>query len=151
MEIPMLIRQCLYIEMVPWCHFLCHFLHNGYPGRKTCAVHSTHWGPVTHICISKLSIIGSDNGLSPGRCQAIIWPNAGILSNRPLGTNFSEILIEIHTVSFKKMHLEMSSGKWRPFVSASMCTCFLWNLINSWGYSLSVVSHHMTHEPVQWS
>ena len=34
--------------------------------------HWTHWGLVTHMCFSKLSIIGSDNGLSPGRCQAII-------------------------------------------------------------------------------
>ena len=32
----------------------------------------------------------------------------------PLGTNFSEILIEILTFSFKKMHLKMTSGKWRP-------------------------------------
>ena len=75
----------------------------------------THWGLVTHICVSKLIIIGSDNGLSPGRCQAIIWTNAGILLFRPLGTKFSEILIEIHAFSFTKMHLKMSSGKWRPF------------------------------------
>ena len=47
--------------------------------------------------------------------QAIIWTNAGILSIGPLGTNVSETLIEIHTFSFKKMHLKMSSGKWRPF------------------------------------
>ena len=39
----------------------------------------THWGPVTHICISKQTIIGSDNGLSPGCRRAIIWTNAGIL------------------------------------------------------------------------
>ena len=38
------------------------------------------------------AIIGSDNGLSPGRRQAIIWTNTGILLIRPLGTNFSEIL-----------------------------------------------------------
>ena len=74
----------------------------------------THWGRVTHICVSKLTIIGLDNGLSPGRRQAIIWTNVGILLIRPLGTNFSEILIEIHTFSFKKIHLKMSSGKWRP-------------------------------------
>ena len=37
----------------------------------------THWGRVAHICVSKLTIIGSDNGLSPGRRQAIIWTNAG--------------------------------------------------------------------------
>ena len=70
---------------------------------------------MTHICVSKFSIIGSDTGLSPGRRQAIIWTKAGILLDRPLGTNFSEILIEIHTFSFKKMNLKISSGKWRPF------------------------------------
>ena len=47
----------------------------------------THWGRVTHICVGKLTIIGSDNGLLPGRCQAIIWNNAGILLIAPLGTN----------------------------------------------------------------
>ena len=80
----------------------------------------THWGRVTHLCVSKLSTLGSDNGLSPGRRQAIIWTNGGILLIWPLGTNFSEILIEINTFSFKKMYLKVSSGKWRPFVSASM-------------------------------
>ena len=80
----------------------------------------THWGRVTHICVGNPIIIGSDNGLSPGRRQTIIWTNAGILLIWPLGTNFSEILIEMYTFSFKKMHLKMSSGKWRPFVSASM-------------------------------
>ena len=44
-----------------------------------CIYGLTHWGRVTHICVSKLTIIGSDNGLSPGRRQAIIWTNAGIL------------------------------------------------------------------------
>ena len=75
----------------------------------------THWGRVTHICVGKLTIIASDNGLSPGRHQAIIWTNAGILLLGPLGTNFNEILIENHTFSFKKLHLKMSSAKWRPF------------------------------------
>ena len=81
----------------------------------------THWGRVTHICVGKQTTIGSDNGLSPGRRQTTIWTNAGILLFGPLGTNFSEILIGIQTFSFKKMHLKMSSAKWRPFVSASMC------------------------------
>ena len=75
----------------------------------------THWGQVTHICVSKLTIIGSDNGLSPGRRQAIIWTNAGILLIGHLGTNFSEILIRLHIFSFKKMHLKMSCAKWRQF------------------------------------
>ena len=51
----------------------------------------THWGRVTHICVGKLIIIGSDNGLSPGRRQAIIWTNAGILLIGLSGTTFSEI------------------------------------------------------------
>ena len=71
-----------------------------------------HWGRATHLCVT---IIDSDNGLSPDRCQAIIWTNAGILVFGPLGTNFSGMLIEIYRVSFKKMHLKISSGKWRPF------------------------------------
>ena len=75
----------------------------------------THWGRVTHICIGKLTITGSDNGLSPRRCQAIIWTNADILLIWPLGTMFSEIFIEIQPFSLKKMHLKMSSAKWRPF------------------------------------
>ena len=75
----------------------------------------THWGRVTHVRVSKLAIIGSDNGLSPGRHQANIWTNTGILLIGPLGTNFNEILNEIYSFSFKKMHLKMSSGKWWPF------------------------------------
>ena len=75
----------------------------------------THWGRVTHICISKLTNIGSDNGLSPGRHQAIIWTNPGILLIGPWGTNFSDNLIGIQTFSLKKMLLKMSSAKWRPF------------------------------------
>ena len=68
----------------------------------------THWGRVTHICIGKLITIGSDNGLSPGQRQAIIWTITGILLIGPLGTNRSEIWIGIQTFSFKKMHLKMS-------------------------------------------
>ena len=75
----------------------------------------THWGRMTHICVSKLTIIGSDNGLSPERRQFNIWTNAGILLIGTLGTSFSEILGEINTFSFKKMHLKTSSAKRWPF------------------------------------
>ena len=74
----------------------------------------THWGRVTHIYVGKLTIIGSDNGLSPGWCQAIIWTNANLLLIGPLGTNFSEIFVEIYTYSLKKIHLKMLSAKRRP-------------------------------------
>ena len=57
----------------------------------------THWCRVTHICVNKLTIIGWYNGLSPGRRQAIIWTTTGICLIGPIGTNFDEILIKIHT------------------------------------------------------
>ena len=83
----------------------------------------TNWGQVTHICVSKFSSIGADNGLSPGRRQAIIWTNARKLLIRPFGTNFNEMLIEILTFSFLKMCLKVSSAKWRPF-------CLVPNVLN---------------------
>ena len=61
------------------------------------------------------AIIDSDNGLSPVRRQAIIWNNAGILLIGPVGTTLSEILIYIQTFSFKNIHSQVSSVKWRPF------------------------------------
>ena len=70
---------------------------------------------MTHIYVSKLNTIGSDNGLSPGRRQAIICTNVGILLIRNVGTNFREILSEIYIFLFKNMHLKISSAKSRPF------------------------------------
>ena len=81
----------------------------------------THWGGVTHKCVSKLTIIGSDNGLSPGRRQAIIWTNAGILWIRPLGTNFSEILNEIRAFHSRKCTWKCRLENDGHFVLASMC------------------------------
>ena len=65
-----------------------------------------------HIYASvNYTIIGSDNGFTAGRRQAIIWTNAGILLIRPLGTNFSEIFIEIKTFSLVNLYLKVSSAK----------------------------------------
>ena len=84
------------------------------PARKL-----THWGRATHICVGKLTIIGSDNDLSPGRRQAIIWTNAGILLIEPLGTNVSESLnrnsnIFIYENAQEKGVCEMASILSRP-------------------------------------
>ena len=49
------------------------------------------WGQVTHISVNKPSIIGSDNDLSPGRSQAILWTTVGIQLIGPLATSFNEI------------------------------------------------------------
>ena len=83
----------------------------------------TSQGPMSQLITPQCCIyvlvnwvsIGSDNGLSPGWRQAIIWTNAGILFIGTLGINFSEILSEVHTLSFKKMYWKLSSVKWRLF------------------------------------
>ena len=94
-----------------------------------------HWGRVTHICVCKLTIIASDNGLAPGRRQAIIWTNAAILLIRPLWTKFSEILIDIYIYifPFQKMHLKMSSGKGRSF-------CFGFNVLLIWRWKYATTT-----------
>ena len=86
------------------------------------SMYSTHWGRVTHIYVSDLTIIGSDNGLSPERWQSIICTNAVLLSSGPLGTNFSQIVFKIHTSSVKKSHVKLSRlGNVGHFVSVSTC------------------------------
>ena len=87
-----------------------------FPGTKEL----THSGRVTHICVSRLTITGSDNDLSPGQSQAIIWTNAGILLIGPV-TNFSENLIEILTSSFTKMRLNVSSAKMAAILPRPQC------------------------------
>ena len=69
-------------------------------------VNLTDWGRVTHLSVSKLTIIDSGNDLSPGRRQAIIRTNIGILLIRTSGTNFSENLSEIHTLFIQEKALE---------------------------------------------
>ena len=96
--IPMILRNNHIIYLLDVA-YPC-FIQTGL-GLYRCNHILTHWGRVTHICVSKLTIIGSDNGLSPGRRQAIVWTNAGILLIQALGTKVSEILSQIQAFSFK--------------------------------------------------
>ena len=103
------------------------------------------WGRVTYLCVSKLTIIGWDNGLSPGRRQAIISTSAGILFIGPLGTNFRVILIGIETFAFDQIYLSVSFAKWRPF-------CIGLNVLSDWSplfaYCLFVTHlgcRHLSH------
>ena len=84
--------------------------------------------------VGTLTMIGSDNGLSSGRHQAIISVSAGILLIGPIGTNFSEFLVQ--AFSFKKCFWKCRLENCGHFVSASMCYSmkkkdgpFLWKLI----------------------
>ena len=114
---------------------------------------------MTHICVSKLTLIGLDNGLSPGRRQVIIWTNAGILLSRTLGTNFSEIWSEIHTFSsrkcFENVVCELASNLSRPQCEWTP-TSIIWHLMtvlweNSvcWRSSLCFVLH-LGEAPLCW-
>ena len=77
----------------------------------------THWDWVTHICVSKLTIISWDNGLSPGQRQAIIWTNDAILLIRTLGTNLS-----IQENAFEIVVYGMASIlSWPQCVKLNMC------------------------------
>ena len=99
----------------------------------------TNWDRLTHICVDKLTIIGSHNGLSPGRRQAITWTNVGILLIGTLGTNVGEIFSGIQTFLFKKMHLKMSSAKWRP-------CCLGLNVLTRWRSERGYVSRILSDE-----
>ena len=79
----------------------------------TCCV-LTRWDRLTHICVSKLTALGSDNGLSPVWRQAIIWTNAGILWIGPkLQWNFNRNSF----IFVQENALKMLSAYWRNFFS----------------------------------
>ena len=132
-----------WIRWMPFCrcHFQIHYgewesLHFGSNFSEVSSHRSnlTHWGWVTHICVSKLTIIGPDNGLSPGRHQAIIWTNAGILLIGPLGTNFSvkfnlNSKIFIQENALENVVCEMASILSRP-------QCVKINVNIGWGNAL---------------
>ena len=93
------------------------------------------------ICVGHLTIIGSDDDLSPGRRQAIMWTNYGILSRNKLQWNFNRNA----NISFKKMEFKMSSAKWRPF-------CLGLNVVNvDEPSAMFQVTPHVEHMGVTWN
>ena len=138
-----------------------HCFHRVQQPFDPCGRSLTHWGRVTYIFVGNLTIIGPDNGLSPGRRQAIIWTNAGILLIGPWGTHFSEIFnrnsyIFIQENAFQNVVCEMASILSRPqcvkplyYWLLNTCgpfsqqaICQEYNDINSWGLT--------THNHVLW-
>ena len=99
-----------------------------YGVKNSGPVKLTHWSRVTHICVGKLTIAGSAPSHYLNQCWNIV--------NWTLGTNFSEILIEINTFSFKKMHLKISSRRWRPF-------CLGLNVLNHYWVNVSHMQLHI--------
>ena len=116
----------------------------------TALLYLTHWGRVTHICVGKQTIIGSDNGLSPGRRQAIIWTNAGILLIGSLGTNFNEISIKMLTFSFTKIRLKVSSAKQRPFCLGLNVLTPSWDTPDLLHHVMMMVANTLAPNRHQW-
>ena len=128
--------------------------HGSWINNEINAGSMTHWGRLTPICVGNLTIIGSDNGLSPGRRHAVIWTNGGIsLIGPTIEKKFREIIFGIHAFSNKKMHLKMSSGKWRTScLGLSVLRVFIkctqistgesacsWNILNIWSIHTGAV------------
>ena len=93
------------------------------------------------------TVIGWQNGVLPG------WANAWILLMEHLGTNHSEIIMEIHTFSFKKMHLKIPSWKCRPFCLGlnviTFCFTVIYFIANlTFGFNDSVLL--ACQNPVGW-
>ena len=91
----------------------------------------THWGRVTHICVGDLTIIGSDNGLTPGQHQSTIWTNAGILLIRTLGNLKRNSYTPIKENAFENVVWKMAAILSRP-------QCVNW--INSMYEGISIVN-----------
>ena len=109
----------------------------------------THWGRATHICVSKLTVVGSDNGLSPGWRQAIIWINDGILLIRPLGLQwnlkqnwhifiqenaFENIVCEIAAILSRSQCVKRILTQRRSYVLSSVA------LTTSWQHEVQMIS-----------
>ena len=92
---------------------------------------------VPHIC-------ASDNGLSPVRCQAITWTNAGLLSIGLMWTDFNEIWIWILSFSFKKMHLKLSSARMAAILSRGRCVKIIITSQHLTGVSELINTGHTT-------
>ena len=81
----------------------------------------THWGQGMHICVSKLTIIGSDNGLLLGQCQAFIWTNIVKIVNWTLGNKLQGNLNQNLNIFIQKNAFENVVWKMAAILSGPQC------------------------------
>ena len=86
-------------------------------GKLALVVCLTHSGFVTHLSINDLHWFRQWLGTWH---QAITW------TSYDLWTNFCEIWTKIQNLSIKKIHLKISSAKWRPFCSCLSVSTITW-------------------------
>ena len=101
-------------------------------------MHLTHWGRVAHICVSKLTIIGSDNGLSPGRRQAIYLNQCWNIVNLNLRNKIQWNLKRNSYIFIQENAFRLRNGV--HFISVSM---WLYH-IQLWCCGLIAYSHNIT-------
>ena len=82
----------------------------------------THWGQVTHIWVSKLTFISADNGLSPGRRQAINLKQCWNIVYWTLRNKFQWNFNRNSKIFIQENAFESAVCKiYGNFASASMC------------------------------
>ena len=104
---------------------------NMWCASRICKISLTQWGQVTHICVSNLTTIGSDNGLSPGRHQAIIWTNAGILLIWTLKNKFQWNCHQNSYISIQENALENVIREMATILSWPQCFMPFWVMSSS--------------------
>ena len=139
LEIIMWLPKCLWSKPEEYCHlsitWMIYLNDNLTTKKKQLCAYLTHWGWVLDMCISKLTIIGSDNGLSSGQHQAIIWTNAGILFILTLGTTSREIVNEIHNIYSRKCIWKCCLFSFNNFFRLTTKETLKLYIINPlWGY-----------------
>ena len=149
-----IIVDCLHDEIICVNFLLCRpFMHRINSTVNSKHIWLTHWGRVTHICISDLTSIGSDNGLLPVRCQAIMWTSPGILLIGPLGTIFNEIsnwipYIFIQENAFGNVVWKMVAILSRPQCVNQVRSSNAWCHHESWSTMIQVMACILTSKPL---
>ena len=87
----------------------------------------THWSQVTRLCVSNLTIIGSDNGLLPNPHQANIWTYDGILLIGPTGITWSSMKF-----LSKFMHFHSRNSSWKPCLENGSHFASTFNGFSEW-------------------
>ena len=103
--------------------------------------------------------LGSGNGWAPV-WPAINWTNVVVLSIRPRGLDFTEILIQIQTFSFKKIPLKISFAKFFTLSQTQSVethiyvyyvrTCSLWRLNGNRGFHDTYMRHAGNASYLSW-
>ena len=95
---------------------------------------------MTHICVSKIIIIGSDNGLLPSHYLNQCWN----IVNWNIGNKLQWNCNPNQYISIQEMHFKMSSAKWLPpYLSL--------NVLNGLGMGNNVLWTLEEYRIVLWS